>query len=81
MSENPFGKLSRLLIRVCEKDGVTVSQDVFFTAPFKLMRPFPIEKGGLRYMQMAASAGIMEGDGDRGAGSFILLSSSADNSL
>lgn len=62
MSENPFGKLSRLLIRVCEKDGVTVSQDVFFTAPFKLMRPFPIEKGGLRYMQMAASAGIMEGD-------------------
>lgn len=62
MNENQFGKLSRLLIRVAEKEGKTVPEDVYFTAPFKLMRPFPLENGGLRYMQMAASAGIMEGD-------------------
>ncbi len=62
MSENQFGKLSRLLIRAAEKEGKTVPEDVYFTAPFKLMRPFPLENGGLRYMQMAASAGIMEGD-------------------
>lgn len=62
MSANQFGKLSKILLRAKAEDGKTFLEDVYFTAPFKIMRPFPRENGGIRVMQMAASAGIMEGD-------------------
>lgn len=72
--ENKFGKTSKLMIKAAVKDHQTVLQDVFFTAPFKIMHPFyqherfmPHEsfmnhEGFMTVMCLTASAGIMAGD-------------------
>ncbi len=59
---NHFGKTSKLSIRAEVRDGKTVLTDVDFTAPYKIMKPFPLKNGGIRVMLLAASAGIMDGD-------------------
>lgn len=62
MTENKFGKISRLSIRTGSRDGKTILEDLSFTAPYKVMTPFPKEDGGISIMPLCASAGIMEGD-------------------
>jgi len=60
---NPFGKESELYIKTRSRNGTTILEDSFFTAPFKVAKPFHgDEKGVLGIMVMVASAGIMEGD-------------------
>ncbi len=62
MEKNPFGKISSLHLVAAPQDEGTILRDVSFTAPYKMMRPFPCRDGGIRVMLLAASAGIMEGD-------------------
>ena len=62
MEKNQFGKVSRLILQAERRGEKTVLTDVQFTAPYKIMEPFPRPKGGICVMQLAASAGIMEGD-------------------
>lgn len=60
---NQFGKTSELKITVKSNHGITVLEDVYFTAPYKVAKPFyNIETGLMSIMIMVASAGIMEGD-------------------
>lgn len=62
MAENKFGKLSRLSLKTGIREGKTIVEDVVFTAPYKIMNPFPKKNGGISVMPLCASAGIMEGD-------------------
>lgn len=62
MTENHFGKLSHLAVQAECRDGRTVLSDVSFTAPYKLMHPFPKKTGGVQIIPVCASAGIMRGD-------------------
>ena len=62
MGENPFGKTSKLSLTAQKKEGKTILQDVYFTAPYKIMQPFVKKDGAIEVMLLAASAGIMEGD-------------------
>lgn len=62
MQGNQFGKTSKLTLSASEKEGKTILDNVVYTSPFKIMRPFPQKDGGIRVMLLAASAGIMEGD-------------------
>lgn len=60
--ENQFGRVSSLRLAAGEKAGKTILEDLYFTAPFKVMSPFEGQKGGLRVMLLTASAGVMAGD-------------------
>ncbi|MGN0294855.1 MAG: urease accessory protein UreD [Lachnospiraceae bacterium] len=60
--ENKFGKISKLSLRTQCREGKTIIDDLFFTAPYKVMQPFPKAGGGISIMPLCASAGIMEGD-------------------
>lgn len=60
--ENKFGKISVVKISSLLKDGEAILDDIYFTAPFKIMKPFRISKDTLSVMILTASAGIMEGD-------------------
>lgn len=62
VEKNSFGKVSSLKLVAAPGDEGTILRDVSFTAPYKIMRPFPRRDGGIRVMLLAASAGIMEGD-------------------
>lgn len=62
MEKNPFGKISSLHLVAAPQDEGTILRDVSFTAPYKIMHPFPCRDGGIRVMLLAASAGMMEGD-------------------
>lgn len=59
---NKFGKTSKLMIKAGLKNEQTILEDVFFTAPFKIMKPFYEKQDFMTVMCLAASAGIMEGD-------------------
>ncbi len=60
--DNKFGKISRITACAALKDGKTILEDLFFTAPYKIMTPFQKENGGIQIMPLCASAGIMAGD-------------------
>jgi len=45
VTENKFGKLSRLSLRTGCSAGKTILEDVSFTAPYKIMNPFPKKAG------------------------------------
>ena len=62
MGINAFGKTSKVFLKAENKNGKTILEDVHFTAPYKIMRPFEKKDGSIEVMLMAASAGIMEGD-------------------
>lgn len=68
MDNNQFGTVSKLYITVqkAASSGAggpqTILSDCYFTAPFKVMKPFPRADGGLMIYQQTASAGIMAGD-------------------
>lgn len=59
--ENAYGCTSEFRLCVRKKGNISYIEDVCFTAPFKVMKPFT-EWGCLRIMLMSVSAGIMEGD-------------------
>lgn len=60
--ENNFGKTSKLNLLATVKDGRTILENVYFTAPFKIMKPFYEHEDEMSVMCQTASAGIMEGD-------------------
>ena len=60
--ENKFGKVSKLHLVAACKNGKTILEDVSFTAPFKIMRPYYETGTIMTVMQQTASAGIMAGD-------------------
>ncbi|MFI3254979.1 MAG: urease accessory protein UreD [Eubacteriales bacterium] len=62
MSENKFGKTSKVELVLSEKEGKTMLSQVDFTAPFKVMKPFYDAENHFSLMIMNSSAGIMEGD-------------------
>ena len=62
MERNQFGKTSRLAVQTEYRDGKTILSDVSFTAPYKLMHPFPKPNGGAQIIPVCASAGVMRGD-------------------
>ncbi len=60
---NNFGQDSELYIKAENINGMTSLEDCFFTAPFKIAKPFWDEKKDImNIIVMSASAGIMEGD-------------------
>lgn len=59
--ENKFGRVSKLHLEAVKKEDKTILENVSFTAPLKVMRPF-YENGRMSVMMLAASAGIMAGD-------------------
>ena len=59
---NNFGKTSKLMIKARFNNEKTVLEDVAFTAPFKIMKPFYENQDLMTIMCLTASAGIMEGD-------------------
>ncbi len=60
--DNKFGKTSRLAITAAKRDDKTIMENVEFTAPFKIMRPFYDKIDMMTVMLLTASAGIMAGD-------------------
>lgn len=61
--DNRYGRESKLYIKAVSIDGRTSLADYFFTAPFKIAKPFwDAPKNILNIIVMNASAGIMEGD-------------------
>ena len=56
-----FGRSSELNLCIASKNGRTYLEDCYFTAPYKVAKPFEREKG-IEIMLMSASAGIMEND-------------------
>ncbi|KNY29797.1 Urease accessory protein UreD [Pseudobacteroides cellulosolvens ATCC 35603 = DSM 2933] len=61
--KNQFGKESRLLIKSKALNGKTYLEDSYFTAPFKITKPFYEDNFEIMsIMVMSASAGVMEGD-------------------
>lgn len=79
-NNNQFGRTSEVLIRTGSREGVTELEDVYFTAPYKVMHPFSRGKGWKEIMIMSVSAGTMEGDRQScrmkiGSGSKVLVTS------
>lgn len=60
--DNSFGKTSEIRLKASFKDEKTYLSDVFFTAPFKIIKPFRFKDNGIKVLFMTASAGIMRGD-------------------
>jgi urease accessory protein len=60
--KNSFGKTSVLNITSVKKDNKTILDNIYFTAPFKIINPFYISDDYIKVMPLSVSAGIMEGD-------------------
>lgn len=59
---NSIGYNGRLEIITKYKNGKTTPAKVFFSSPYKLTNFFQLENGGIEYILMSASAGIMAKD-------------------
>lgn len=59
---NIIGYSAKLELNVVNKDGNTFPQHIFFNAPYKLSNFFRLSDGGIEYMLMSASAGVMAND-------------------
>ncbi len=75
-----IGYNARLHIVTEAKNGQTVPKHAFFSAPYKLTNYFRLSNGGIEYILMSASAGIMARDNylleiDIGDKSHLVLSS------
>ncbi len=62
MRENQYGKKSVVQIRAACGEDRTYPADVYFTAPFKIMKPFYEAGPVMQLMLISVSAGIMAGD-------------------
>ena len=84
---NSFGKDSELHIKTRVSNGTTILEDSFFTAPYKVAKPFfNHDRNLMNIVVMSASAGIMEGDCYRvnvslGAGSRVALLGQSYNKI
>lgn len=59
---NSFGKVSEIKLTISNKQNKSYLENVYFTAPFKIAKPFPFKENGIKVLMMTASAGIMKGD-------------------
>lgn len=59
---NNFGKTSKLMLLAGVKNNLTVLEDAYYSAPFKIMHPFYENGDFMTVMCLSASAGIMAGD-------------------
>ena len=80
MSLHQIGYHGQLRLSVAVRDGMSYPTEVFYTPPFKLANYFRLPDGGIEYMLMNASAGIMAGDNltmhiDVASGGKLLLTS------
>lgn len=53
---------SRLKIVTCSRDGCTYPEEVYFSSPYKLTNYFRLPSGGIEYILMSSSPGIMSND-------------------
>lgn len=60
--DNVFSKVSEVNIKTKSKNNKAILDDVYFTAPFKIMKPFYKNNDYMNIMIMSSSAGIMAGD-------------------
>lgn len=60
--ENVFSKVSKVNLTTTLKNEKVILDDVYFTAPFKVMTPFYKEDDYIKVVIMSSSAGIMAGD-------------------
>ena len=61
-SKNNYAKTCVLNVTADVKDGKNYVSDVYFTSPFKVMKPFHLNKNYMTVMMQTASAGILKGD-------------------
>ncbi|MDR7855237.1 urease accessory protein UreD [Tissierella sp.] len=59
---NSYKNTSKLNITTKGRNGKTIIEDVYFTTPFKITRPFYEKNGALKIVAITVSAGILEGD-------------------
>lgn len=59
---NSIGYNARLDITTIFKEGKTEPVDLFYSSPYKLTNYFRLDNGGIEYMLMSASAGVMAKD-------------------
>ena len=59
---NNFGKTSKLMLLAGLKNNLTILEDAYYSAPFKIMHPFYENGDFMTIMCLTASAGIMAGD-------------------
>lgn len=59
---NIIGYTAKLELNVVNQAGKTYPQHIFFNAPYKLSNFFRLSDGGIEYMLMSASAGVMAND-------------------
>ncbi len=59
---NVYERVSTVNLNTKLSSGKTILDDVYFTSPFKVMRPFYITDEYIRVVIMSSSAGIMAGD-------------------
>ncbi|HBM16679.1 MAG TPA: hypothetical protein DD381_10115 [Lentisphaeria bacterium] len=53
---------AKLKVAVESKDGLTIPSEIFCSQPYKLTNFFRLPSGGIEYILMNSSAGIMAGD-------------------
>ena len=59
-SKNNYAKTCVLNVTADVKDGKNYVSDVYFTSPFKVMKPFHLNKNYMTVMMQTASAGILK---------------------
>lgn len=62
MEGNPYGRESVLRAVSDLHGGETKLENVYCTAPFKLLPPLPLRDGGAAVTQLSVSAGLLAGD-------------------
>ncbi|MBP6923821.1 MAG: urease accessory protein UreD [Veillonella sp.] len=62
VTDNQFGRLSQVSFDAVYQDKQTCLRNIEFTAPYKIIDPFPRDTQGIQVMLLSASAGIMAGD-------------------
>lgn len=58
---NQYNHISELNLTVSSRDEQTIIEDVYFTAPLKITKPF-FKNNWLLIMLISMSAGLMSGD-------------------
>lgn len=59
---NVFSKISKVNLKTSFHNNKVILDDVYFTAPFKIMSPFYKSNDYIKVVLMSSSAGIMAGD-------------------
>ncbi len=62
LNQNQYRRLSELRLKIKHGTDGDFLEDVKFTAPFKITKPFYDAENNMKIMMLSISAGIMEGD-------------------